>query len=81
MDEEIKNEIINMAVPTSSPLIKQIVSKYGNKFKITINPKDYKNILKRVASLKMYGDLEHIDYPICFNENFYDTPLEITKKI
>ena len=74
-------DINNPNIPLmSDDGIGQIISKYSTQFKIAIQPKDYRNILKQVVSVRVYGDLDHIDYPICFNETFY-VPLTPSKKL
>jgi len=81
LNESVFNEIINSGSVFQEPLISQIISKYSSQFKIAIQTKDYGNILKRVVSVRMYGDLNHIDHPMCFNESFYDVPPISSKKL
>lgn len=64
-----------------SRIKKEIIEKYSNEIDYPLQPKDYRTILKQIASLSMYGDLLHTDVPICFNESFYDTPFGDEKKL
>jgi hypothetical protein len=82
-NEEVFDEIIHAGSSFSknATLIRQIISKCGGKFKVYIQTHDYGLILKQVASVRMYGDLDHIDYPICFNETFYGNSPNSKKKI
>lgn len=72
LNQSVFNEIITNNSVFSDPMIGQIISKYSNRFKVAIQPNDYKNVLKKVVSVRLYGDLDHIDCPMCFNESFYD---------
>lgn len=73
LNYEVFNEIKNHTIPSSSmDMIENIIKKYSNQFKIPIVPNDFRPIIQQVASVILYGDLDHKEYPICFNENFYD---------
>ena len=71
-NESVVHEITNGMFNQDYSIICTIIKKYSNKFNYGSNLNDYRNILKRVVSIRMYGDLEHLDIPICYNEAFYN---------
>ena len=81
-NKEVCNEIFKtlhrQAIPDE---IKTNILKYSNKFNISLAINDYRGILQAVNSVFTYGDIEHINTPICFNQKFYDIETKKAKTL